>query len=407
MSSPIPPIISVDDHVVEPPDLWQRWLPRGLRDRGPKVVSAPYEWIPEGRFPFRLAAEGELTDWWVSQDQRAPILVGSASAGRSAEEIDYKPTCYAEMRPGFYRVKERLEDMDVNHVERSLCFPTFPRFCGQVFLWGPDRDLALACVKAYNDWMVDEWAGESGGRLIPLCLIPLWDPELAAAEVRRNAARGVRAVAFSELPAALNLPSIHGDHWYPFFAACEDTATVVCMHIGSSSQVPNTSADAPKGVNIALTTVNSQLSLTDWLFSGVLVRFPRLRVAYAEAQIGWMPFVLERVDTLWRRGHKIMNFDPVIKEPPSSYARGRVYGCVFDDAFGLEVRHKIGIDQIAFETDYPHQDGTWPDSREHAERAVASLPPDEVWKIIRGNAIDMLGLPAELPSAPPASSSAS
>ena len=156
----------------------------------------------------------------------------------------------------------------------SLCFPTFPRFCGQTFTEAKDRELGEACVYAYNDWMVEEWCGDSGGRLVPLSIIPLWDAELAAAEVRRNAARGCHAVCFSEIPTHLGLPSIHSGYWDPFFQACADTQTVVCMHIGSSSQMPATSPDAPAAVAATLSFNNSMASLTDFLFSGVLVRFP-------------------------------------------------------------------------------------------------------------------------------------
>ena len=179
------------------------------------------------------------------------------------------------MRPGCYEPGARVRDMEMNHVEASLCFPTFPRFCGQTFLEATtDRDLGLACVEAYNDWMIEEWCGNSDGHLIPLCLIPLWDAELAAAEVRRNAERGARAVCFSEIPPHLGLPSIHSGFWDPFFAACEQTETVVCMHIGSSSKMPATSDDAPPSVAVTLSFNNAMASLTDFLFSGVLPRFP-------------------------------------------------------------------------------------------------------------------------------------
>ena len=182
---------------------------------------------------------------------------GVVAVGQPPERVSHEPWSFDDMRPGAFRIKERLIDMDENHVERSLCFPTMPRFCGQTFLEAEDRELALACVIAYNDWMVDEWCGESAGRLIPLCLIPLWDAQLAAAEVRRNAERGVRAVAFTELPAHLDLPTLHdpAGYWDPFLQACEDTGTVVCMHIGSSSKLMTTSTDAPMGVRYALTTL--------------------------------------------------------------------------------------------------------------------------------------------------------
>src|SRR6266478_3446563 len=192
------------------------------------------------------------------------------------------PITYDEMRPGCYDPKARVDDMELNWVEASLSFPSFPRFCGQTFLEAKDRELAEACVYAYNDWMVDEWCGDSGGRLIPLPIIPLWDAELAAAEVRRNAARGARAVCFSEIPVHLGLPSIHSGDWDPFFAACDETRTAVCMHIGSSSKMPATSKDAPPSVAILLSCNNSMASLADFLFSGVLVRFPELKLAYSE-----------------------------------------------------------------------------------------------------------------------------
>jgi len=408
MTATIPPIISVDDHIVEPPDLWQRWLPQRFRGRGPRVVPGPWEMVSEAVTPrafksgwtaFRVALEGPVTDWWVYEDLRTGTLIGNAAAGLAPEQIVPGPIRYQDMRPGCYDVKARLADMDRNHVERSLCFPTFPRFCGQTFLNARDKELALACVKAYNDFMVDEWAGESAGRLIPLCLIPLWDPSLAAAEVRRNAARGVRAVAFSELPSALGLPSIHDAdrHWDPLFAACDETGTVICMHIGSASQVPITSLDAPTHVQIALTSINSQMSLVDWLLSGLFVRFPGLKVAYSEGQVGWMPYQLERLDALWRKGTYRDEWDLAITEPPSHYVPGHVWGCVFEDDFGLSVRDVIGVDVITFETDYPHQDSTWPDSLRYAEKVLGHLPQGDVDKIVRDNAIRLFDLPSTVP----------
>ena len=401
----IPPIISVDDHVIEPPDLWERWLPAKFRADGPRVVEAPWEMVPDtprayrsGWGAFRPANEGPLTDWWLFDGQMSGTLIGNAAAGLPSDAIVAGPIRFSEMRPGCFQVAARLDDMDRNHVERSLCFPTLARFCGQTFLNARDKDLALACVMAYNDFMVDEWSGESGGRLIPLCLIPLWDVQLAAAEVMRNAARGVRAVAFSELPAMLGLPSIHDAdrYWDPFFAACQDTGTVMCMHIGSSSQVPITSEDAPAHVQISLTTVNSQLSISDWLLSGNLARFPKLRLAYSEGQIGWMPYQLERLDTLWRKRNYRDEWDPAITEPPSHYVPGRIWGCFFEDDFGLSVRDKIGIDVITFETDYPHQDSTWPHSKEYVEKTMGHLPQADLDKIIRDNAIALFDLPPRL-----------
>lgn len=399
----IPPIISVDDHLVEPVDLWQRWLPDRYRERGPRVVSSGYEVNPAGRLPsmaarpYLMSDDGPVTDFWLFEDVEVALTTGYAAAGVNLDETGLVPIRYDQMRPGCYDVKERLADMDVNGIERSLCFPTVPRFCGQLFLEAKDKDLALACVKAYNDFMVEEWAGESGGRLVPLCIVPLWDPELAAAEIRRNAARGVRAVSFTELPANLGLPSIHdeGRFWDSFLSACDETGTVVCMHIGSGSKVFTTAPDAPAGVGLALLTINAQMSMTDWLLSGNLARFPRLMIAYSEAQIGWMPYVLEQVDRVWAKGPRVTGL-PETPAPPSSYVPGRVYGCFFEDDFGIVARDAIGVEQITFESDYPHQDSTWPHTHDYAEKALGHLTPREIELITRGNAIELFDLPESL-----------
>ena len=287
---------------------------------------------------------------------------------------------YEEMRKGCWDPKARLEDMDANWTEAQMCFPSFPRFCGQTFLEADDKDLAALCVKAYNDWMVDEWCGDSNGRLIPLIIIPLWDAQLAAEEIRRNAARGVHATCFSEIPPFLGLPSIHTGDWDPFFAACAETGIVVNMHIGSSSKMPSTSADAPPAVGSTLTFGNAMSSMADWLMSGVLERFPDLTLAYSEGQIGWIPYILERADKVWEDNRGWNGVYDKIPEPPSNYYYRQIYGCFFDDAHGLtpDSLEKCGVDNITFETDYPHSDSTWPHSREVAQKLMGHLDDDVV-----------------------------
>jgi hypothetical protein len=159
-----------------------------------------------------------------------------------------------------------------------------------------------------------------------------------------------------------------------------------------------TSLDAPLAVPIALTTVASQLAMTDWLVSGLFVRFPGLRVAFSESQIGWMPFLWERLDNLWRKHNYSDDWSPLLSEPPSHYVAGHIWGCFFEDEFGIRSRHDIGVDIITFECDYPHQDSTWPNTRSYAERVLAGLPEEEVFKIVRGNAIELFHLDPELPS---------
>jgi predicted TIM-barrel fold metal-dependent hydrolase len=392
----MPKIISVDDHVVEPAHVWERWMPSKFADRAPRIERrgiGPMKHIGGGVYDITWDPEGPQADCWVFEDLVYVHKRHVAAVGYDRDEMTMTPMTYDEMRPGCYDVAARAADMAMNHVEASLCFPTFPRFCGQTFTEATtDRELGMACIVAYNDWMVEEWCGESGGVNIPLCLIPLWDAELAAEEVRRNAERGVHAVCFSEIPPHLGLPSIHSGYWDPFFAACAETGTVVCMHIGSSSKMPATSGDAPVAVSATLSFGNAMASLADFLFSGVLVRFPDLRLAYSEGQIGWLPYILERADDVWSEHRAWGGVRDIVPEPPSSYYYRQVYGCFFRDQHGLDSLDRVGVDNITFETDYPHTDSTWPNTKEVAEKMMAGLPDDAIRKIVRGNAIRMLQL---------------
>jgi predicted TIM-barrel fold metal-dependent hydrolase len=393
----IPKVISVDDHVVEPPHIFERWLPAKYKENAPRVVRrgvTAIHWtgVAGARYAEEFDDDSpQKADTWIYEDLVYTHKRMVAAVGYPRDEMTMTPITYDDMRPGCYDPKARLEDMDVNHVEGSLCYPTFPRFCGQTFAERKDKQLALACVQAYNDWMVEEWCGDSNGRLVPICLIPLWDAELAAVEVRRNAERGVRAVAFSEVAAALGLPSIHSDFWHPFFAACEETGTVVCMHIGSSSRMPNTSADAPPSVSATLGFDGAMKSVVDFIWSGLLVRFPRLKLSYAESQMGWLPYVLERIDDVWEDNQGWAQTKN-LPEPPSNYFRRNMWMSFFKDQTGIDNRYKIGIDKMSFETDYPHSDSTWPETRAVAARLLDGLSDSEVHAIVRGNAIDLFQL---------------
>ena len=392
----LPMIISVDDHIVEPADVWTSRMPAKFKDAAPHIVrkDMPEVTFVGGKLTVKEGGGGAPADWWIYEKLQRPLLRVDSAVGVPRDEVTMKGVTYEDMRPGSYSQKERLEDMDENHIEASLCFPTFPRFCGQTFTEAEDKELALLCVKAYNDYQVEEWCAGTGGRLIPLIIVPLWDPHLAAEEVRRNAERGVRAVCFSEIPAYLGLPSIHDpdNYWDPFFAACDETSTVVNMHIGSSSKMPSTSADAPAAVGSSLTHINAELSMTDFLLSGLFERFANLKVAYSEGQIGWIPHLLHRMDVVWEDNRGWGGVGDKVPNPPSSYFKDHVYGCFFDDPNGLRLIDAIGEDNITYESDYPHSDSTWPRTRQIAEKQMAGLTDEQRYKVLRGNAIRLFGL---------------
>jgi len=394
----LPRIISVDDHVVEPPDLWTSRLPARYKDRGPRVERdrARFDFIGGVLSYEKGVKDGDWCDWWLYDDLVYPFPKLSAAAG--FENLEVTPVTFDEIRPGCWIQSDRLRDMDENHVDASICFPNvLPRFCGQAFLEREDKQLSLLCVEAYNDWMIDEWcAGEGRGRLIPLTIVPLWDPELAAAEVHRCARKGSYAITFSENPYHLGLPSVHDANrfWDPLFRACEETNTIINMHIGSCSKMPSTSPDAPFAVSSTLTFYNSMGSMCDFILSGTFDRFPELRIAYAEGQVGWMPYVIERMDKLWEERDSDSSFGVPLANPPSSYIPGHIWGCIFDDEVGLKNRDLVGMDQICFEVDYPHADSTFPRTKEVLNQIVtaAGLSSDEIYKLLRGNAIHAFGL---------------
>ena len=348
-------MVSVDDHVVEPPHVFEGRLPKKYADLAPKFVT-----------------RDDGTNAWRYEGNEISNVALNAVSGRPKEEYGMEPTSFAELRAGCYDVDERVKDMDANGVLGSLCFPSFPQFCGQLFARTEDKDVALAMLQAYNDWHIDEWCGTHQGRFIPCPLPAIWDPGVLAAEVRRCAAKGAHAVTFSENPSKLGWPSIHSDHWDPFWTACSDEQVVVCMHIGSSSSITITSPDAPVDCMITLPPINIVQAATDLVWSPVLRKYPQLTFALSEGGIGWIPYFLERIDYQYRQ-HRFWTGQDFGDRMPSEVFRERVLTCFIDDRFGVASRRFLEMDNVMWECDYPHSDSTWP------------FAPEQLWEHFAGN----------------------
>jgi predicted TIM-barrel fold metal-dependent hydrolase len=362
-------LVSVDDHVVEPPDVFVDRVPAKYADLAPKLIT-----MPDG------------TEAWEYLGNLSMSVGLNAVVGRPPADYGLEPAAFSDMRPGCYDVHQRVRDMDANGVLGSLNFPSWPGFAGRQFQMTPDKEMALALLVAYNDWHVEDWCGAYPGRFIPCGLVPVWDPELMAAEVRRLADKGCHSVTFSENPARLDLPSLHSDHWDPFWAACEATQTVVNMHIGSSSQLVVTAEDAPMDVLIALQPINLVQAAADLIFSPVFRKFPTFKIAMSEGGIGWIPYFLERIDYTYEH-HKAWTGQDFGDQLPSQVFKERVVTCFIDDAAGVKNRHDIGIDMITWECDYPHSDCTWPTSPERLMKSLDGVPDDEIDKMTHLNAM--------------------
>ncbi len=375
-------IVSVDDHLVEPAHLFEGRMPERLVDVAPRIVvddAGNEAWAIEGKLYSQIGL--------------------NAVIGRPKEEWSMDPARFDQMRPGCYDPEARLADMDLDGVWASLCFPSLiAGFGGGVFARLKDHDLGLACVRAWNDWHIDEWCAVDRRRIIPLQLTWLHDPEIAAAEIRANAERGFKAVSFPENPVDLMLPSVHTDHWDPFLRACEDTGTVVCLHTGSSSWTPSRSPGAPLEQLTTLFNANAFVTATDWLWAGIPWRFPDLQVAFSEGGIGWVAMMMDRIDwvmdhsaaglTAWKDKHR----------SPVEAMRESFWFCAIDPGTAMQLRERIGVDRICIETDYPHADSTWPHSQALASEALAGLTDAEVTAITWANAARLfdLDIPAEL-----------
>jgi predicted TIM-barrel fold metal-dependent hydrolase len=378
-------LISTDDHVIEHPRVWEDRLPRADLEVGPRIIEMVPAGAPEGSRPGHV---------WLYEKRQYPQIALNAVAGRKPEEFGLEPNRFDEILPGCYDPKARVDDMDADGVQAQLCFPSFPKFAGTVFLGAEDKQLAGRCVRAYNDFILDEWCAFAPDRLIPLVIVPLWDPHLAAAEIERCAAKGAKAVSFPEATTTLGLPSFHTEHWDPVFAAAEETGLPLCMHFGSSGKPPATAADAPLAVTISLYGCNSMYATADLLFSRVFHKFQRLKVALAEGGIGWVPYMLERIDYTWERHRFYTGVD--IDTRPSDLFRRNMWGCFIDDVSGLSQRYTIGVERITWESDYPHSDSNWPNSRKRATEVLADVPDDEVHQIVELNARELLGFTADL-----------
>ncbi|HMG44305.1 MAG TPA: amidohydrolase family protein [Acidimicrobiales bacterium] len=362
-------LVSVDDHVIEPPDVFARHVPERWQDQRPVQVEQP---------------DGTIV--WRYQGEEAATLALNAVVGRSPEELGYEPTSYDEIRKGCYDVTERVRDMDAGGVLGSLCFPSFPGFAGRLFATAPDKAISEVMVRAYNDWHVHEWCGAAPGRFIPLGIGPLWDPHVLAAEVRRLAELDCHAVTFSENPDRLGLPSLHSDTWDPFWAACSDVGTVPCIHIGSSSELTMTSMDAPVDVVTTLAPFAIMKCATDLVWSPIFRKFPDLRIALSEGGIGWVPYLLDRVDRTYKR-HRYWTGQDFGDRLPSEVFREHVVTCFIQDPVGLANRHAIGVENITWECDYPHGDSIWPYSPEELLLEADGLSDEEIDLITHRNAM--------------------
>jgi predicted TIM-barrel fold metal-dependent hydrolase len=318
-------LISVDDHTVEPPDMFKNHLPKKYVDDAPRLVH-----------------NDDGSDCWQFRDTIIPNVALNAVAGRPKEEYGLEPQGLDEIRPGCYNVDERVKDMNAGGI---LAF-------------------------------------------IPMAIPVIWDAEECAKEVRRVAKKGVHALTFTENPAAMGYPSFHNEHWKPLWEALVDTDTVMNVHIGSSGRLAITAPDAPMDVMITLQPMNIVQAAADLLWSQPIKDYPDLKIGLSEGGTGWIPYFLERADRTYEM-HSTWTKQNFGGKIPSEVFREHFLTCFISDKVGVKLRNMIGIDNICWEADYPHSDSMWPGAPEELWDVLSenNVPDDEIKKMTYQNAM--------------------
>jgi predicted TIM-barrel fold metal-dependent hydrolase len=372
-------LISVDDHLMEPRDTFEGRLPRALQDQAPKVVETE---------------EGH--EIWVFEDTPYFQVGFMCVAGRPQEDHRFEPARFEEVRPGCYQIKDRIKDMDIGGIHASVNFPSgVTGFGGTLFGEAKNRELGLACMRAWNDWMFEEWYSPYPDRIVPLGVTFMVDAEEGAKEIRRNAARGFTAVTVPERPHMMGLPSVFDPHWEPIIRACAETGTVLNLHVGASG-FPSMPAGAPM-IELGATLFGPMAveACAEWLWSGWPARYPDLKIAMSEGGIGWVAMLIDRLDNIMARSGYGAGW-PDKKNSPSDVLRRNFWFCMIDDPSTVSTRDVIGVENILFESDYPHGDGTWPDTQSVMQAVLGDLTVEEIRMITHENAAKLYTHP--LPS---------
>ena len=368
-------IIDVDTHVTEAADLWTSRVPARMRDAVP-----------------HLAKDRRGRHMWFLNGKPIAKLGLSATAG--AGDMKDPPDHYDDMHPGAYDAKARLAYMDHMGIWAMVMYPNVGGFGSQVFLQLGDPELMLTCVKVYNDWQA-EWAAADPRRLLPIISTPFWDIQAAVAEVRRCAAMGHRGILFTGEPQAFGQPLLGDPHWNPLWEAAVELDLPVSFHIGSGNMESGLNHDKMKvyGRMAAFTEVSvayfmrNGMHLADLLLSGVLARYPAIKFVSVESGIGWIPFLLEALDYQFT-GNRVAEERPDLDRLPSEYFARNVYGCYwFEQTAPRLLIEKVGVDNILFETDFPHPTSLF-DGDVHASIAsgLAECSAEVRRKILWGNA---------------------
>ncbi|MEZ5232392.1 MAG: amidohydrolase family protein [Acidimicrobiia bacterium] len=377
-------VIDVDAHWSEPHDLWTSRAPAKYRDRVPQVKEL----------------NGKRM--WYIEDIPLSRLSATSAIGPQGEKIlgtQFFKLDIDEVHPGCSQVDGRLQLMDELGLFAQIQYPNIAGFGNQNFLRVEDAALRIACTQIYNDYMAQVQA-DSGGRILPMALIPWWEPDAVAAEVERCHAMGLRGIVTCSNPNDVGLPYLNDPVWDPMWEACQALRMPVNFHIGASAGDLNFFGSAPwktfnGEVKLSLGSANLFLGnarvVSNMLFSGVLERFPELKFVSVESGIGWIPFLLEALDYQFEETNPTDRGNMTMR--PSDYFRRQFYGCFwFESAMIPASIDYLGDDCVMFMTDIPHPTSLYPHALERQQALMAKLTPGTRRKVLQDNAAKLYNI---------------
>jgi len=381
-------IIDVDAHITEPPDLWTSRAPARFRERVPRVV--------ENNGTRSWSFDGEL----LGRQNLSSVIRpgGGKTPGTAFFEFER-----GDIHPASTDMQARLEVMDQLGIWAQVLYPNVAGFGAQTFAKIGDPELRRLCVTLYNDAMA-EIQQNSKGRLLPMALMPWWDPAASAAEVHRTAASGLRGVNICSDPQLRGAPELWQPQWDPFWEACAEHKQPVNFHIGASEQLmdwygtspwPGLDAERKLAIGSAMIFMANGRVLANLIYSGVLERYPSVKFVSVESGIGWIPFFLEALDyQLYESAPNVVSSLSIL---PSEYFKRQVYGCFWFENRGLKASlEALGATRVMFETDYPHPTCLYPDPIKTVEKALSGLDDATQRRVLQDNAAELyrVDLPA-------------
>lgn len=365
-------IIDSDQHIVEPRDLWERWLPKQYQDRAPKLVK-----------------DDDGGDAWQLGEQREPFgLV--AAVGTSPRELRWTGMTYAKMDPGCYEPKRRLELMDQDGIDATVIFP--PQRTMHYFMGNTDADFHLAGIQAFNNWLIEGFCSAQPDRLGAIGQIPALGVEAAVVELRRLKKLGARGVSIGTWPNGGPALTPADD---PFWAAAADLEMPVHLHIalgvaGAKQIRPPTTVKGPEWMIGFATTLSAMPRIiAETVFKGVFERFPKLRFVGAEVGAGWVPYFLGEMDDRYRRNRFWTGVQ--LRQLPSDYFRQNWIVGFVRDPYGVQNRHAVGIENMVWASDFPHHINDWPNSQWLIREMSQGVPQTDVRKLFCENSGRLYG----------------